>query len=440
MNEQPLDLRASISALRRRRLAIAIVGLVGLSLGLLNMAAHRSTPSAVTLVLLPTQPGAAGGTTVDAQSQAVVAGSTPLQTAATQSLSPPVDANQVRVTVVPDSTSVLRIRAQAPKSQQAVALADGVANNYIAFVKSNRIMTGVPLIIQKAAVTPSSSAVSRAVKNGGIGLAAGLLLAAIVVLMRAKRDHRLRRRDQIARAIGVPVLATIESGSYKSAAQWCRLLEHFDPSASTAWNLRKVLRHMIPGDLDNDLTICVAAFAQDTAALATGPQLALAAAAFGLPSDLEAGDQEVFAPLRAARATLHNPGHVGRIVEFGPRDIDPWKQVWDTPERRVANGAQLEVSVVALERSRPELLPLTGRLILAVSSGFPVTDDLAGVALAATEVNLKIDGIVLVNPEPGDSTVGMIADRDDELSSAGYRERQLDLQQSNAATPIGRAG
>ena len=111
----------------------------------------------------------------------------------------------------------------------------------------------------------------------------------------------------------------------------------------------------MPGDLEDDLTICVAAFAEDRAALVAGPQLALAAAAFGLPADLKASDQEVFAPLRAACATLPKPARQGQIVELGPRDEDPWKRVWDTPDRRVTKGTQLEVSVVALERSRPGL-------------------------------------------------------------------------------------
>ena len=331
----------------------------------------------------------------------------------------------------------------APQAQQAIALANGVAKNYIGWVKTHQSPgVGSASIIQPAAMARPASFFSRAFKNGGMGLFAGLLIAVIVVLVRAKRDNRLRRRDQIARAIGIPVLAAIESAQYKTAAQWRRLLEHFVPSATSAWNLRKVLSYLVPGDLEDDLTICVAAFAEDRAALAAGPQLALAAAAFGLPADLKASDQEVFAPLRAACATLPKPARQGQIVELGPRDEDPWKRVWDTPDRRVTKGTQLEVSVVALERSRPELSPFLGRLILAVSAGFPEADDLAGVALAATEQGLKIDGILLVNPETGDSSVGMIPDRDEELFGGDYPNTRPrpHRQPSDGATAIGRAG
>jgi capsular polysaccharide biosynthesis protein len=440
MNEQPLDLRASLSALRRRRVAIAIVGFIGMCLGLFNVASHRAMPTAVALVVVPGQSGATGDISTIVQSQAQVASGSLLRDAALKSLTPPVRPDQVGVTVAANDT-VLRIRAHAPQAKQATALANGVASGYIQWVTAHKPPgVGSPTVIQPAAITPPASFTSRAVKNGAIGLAAGLLLAIIIVLVRAKRDHRLRRRDQIARAIGVPVLAAIQSGQYKSVAQWRSLLEHFQPSPSTAWNLRKVLRHLVPGDLEADVNVCVAAFAADTAALAVGPQLALVATGFGLPTDLDPGDQKELVPLRAACAILSEPSSRGRILEFGPRDEDPWKRVWDTPDRRVAKGAQLEVSMVALERSRPELSPFIGRLILAVSAGFPLTDDLAGVALAATEHDLKIDGIVLVNPEPGDATVGMIPDRDEELFGGDYPNSRPHSQPSDGATAVGRAG
>ncbi len=440
MNEQPLDLRSSLSALRRRRVAIAIVGFVGLCLGLFSVAVHRSPPAAVAVVLIPGQSGSSVDLSSVVPAQVQVAESAAVENPAIQSLAPPVRPDQVGVKVTVSDTT-LRIRAHAPQAQQAVALANGVANQYIAFVKAHGVANvGPAYVIQYATITPPASLTSRAVKSGGLGLAAGLLVGVIIVLMRAKRDHRLRRRDQIARAIGVPVLAAVECAQYKTAAQWRGLLEHFEPSASTAWNLRKVLRHLVPGDLEEDLTVWVAAFAADTAALAVGPQLALAANGFGLPANLNPNEQNVLVPLRAACATLPKPGHQGRIVEFGPRDEDPWKRVWDTPDRRVSKGTQLEVVVVALERSRPELSPFTGRLILAVSSGFPVTDDLAGVALAATEQGARLDGIVLVNPEPGDASVGMIPDRDEELFGGENTNSRPRSQPNDGATAIGRAG
>lgn len=434
MNEQPLDLRAAVSALRRRRFIIALVGGLGLLFGVFSVAVERTPPTAVAEVVLPTQPGGADAPTY-AATQAAVAGST----AVIDSLKLR-DPSRVKVAVTPLNDSILKIRAQAPEAKQATDVATAVVNGYAAYAAKHNILNGAALQIEPATIVPPASFISRAVKMGLMGLAAGLLVAAAIVLIRAKRDHRLRRRDQIARAIGVPVLAAVESAQYKTAAQWRGLLEHFEPSASTAWNLRKVLRHLVPGSLEEDVTVWVAAFAADTAALAVGPQLALAATAFGLPADLDASDQNILVPLQAACATLRKPGYEGRVVEFGPRNEDPWKRVWDTPDRRVSKGARLEVVLVALERQRPELPPFINHLVLAVSAGFPVTDDLAAVALAATEQGAKIDGIVLVNPEPGDATIGMIPDRDEELFGGEDLKHQPYGHPGDGATAIGRAG
>ena len=224
MNEQPLDLRRSLDALRRRRVAIAIVGLLGLCLGLLNVAAHRTPPTAVAVVLIPGQAGQNGNMAPIIQGQAYVATTPALRDPVIKSLTPPVRPGQVGVKVTA-SDSVLSIRADVPQAQQAIALANGVAANYIGWVKTHQPPgVGSAVIIQPAAMARPASFFSRAFKNGGMGLFAGLLIAVIVVLVRAKRDNRLRRRDQIARAIGIPVLAAIESAQYKTAAQWRRLL------------------------------------------------------------------------------------------------------------------------------------------------------------------------------------------------------------------------
>ena len=109
MNEQPLDLRRSLDALRRRRVAIAIVGLLGLCLGLLNVAAHRTPPTAVAVVLIPGQAGQNGNMAPIIQGQAYVATTPALRDPVIKSLTPPVRPGQVGVKVTA-SDSVLSIR------------------------------------------------------------------------------------------------------------------------------------------------------------------------------------------------------------------------------------------------------------------------------------------------------------------------------------------
>jgi hypothetical protein len=47
--------------------------------------------------------------------------------------------------------------------------------------------------------------------------------------------------------------------------------------------------------------------------------------------------------------------------------------------------------------------------MLAVSSGFATAESLARAALAASDAHSPFEGIVVVNPEPSDSTTGSIA-------------------------------
>ena len=49
----------------------------------------------------------------------------------------------------------------------------------------------------------------RLLITGGLGALLGALIGAIVVLAIGRNDRRLRERDEIADAIGVPVLASI---------------------------------------------------------------------------------------------------------------------------------------------------------------------------------------------------------------------------------------
>jgi hypothetical protein len=79
---------------------------------------------------------------------------------------------------------------------------------------------------------------------------------------------------------------------------------------------------------------------------------------------------------------------------------------------RAVVSTDLVISILVLERSNPDWSPFAGQSILAISAGTAVADELARLALAATEGGGEIEGLMLVNPGPGDDGAGVLPDRE----------------------------
>jgi hypothetical protein len=69
---------------------------------------------------------------------------------------------------------------------------------------------------------------------------------------------------------------------------------------------------------------------------------------------------------------------------------------------------------------------------LALSAGFAVADDLARVALAATEEGQGIDGILVINPEPGDNTAGVVGEPEEKTRMTQRRRNHADNEATTA--------
>jgi capsular polysaccharide biosynthesis protein len=146
VTEQPLNLRASLREIRRRRRLIIVVaalcGIAGLAYGVFAPAKE----TAVALVLLPpTTPSnaassgntgntGAAGNSID--TNALIAKSTPVLAAAGAKVAPPLGASGVKklVTVTPLSGEILQIQAQDRASTYAVKLANAVAASYVTYI------------------------------------------------------------------------------------------------------------------------------------------------------------------------------------------------------------------------------------------------------------------------------------------------------------------
>ncbi len=496
MNEQPLSLRASLQEIwRRRLLVIAVAALCGLG-GVIYGIVKPTNATAVALVLLPPNAassaaatgdsgttGNSGATGSNVNTDAVIANSTPVLTAAGAKVSPPLGAIGVRnlVTVEPLSGQVLQIKAQAPASSYAVQLANAVATSYVDYIGqlqagsagpgladlqkqstqlskqikdlqtqintvsariasegtgtsagqrdvaqlaslqseqsqaslqlnsisskiasaqiANSSKQNVTRILQTATAQPVSR-VAPLIRAGIIGIAIGLLGTTIFLLIRLQSGHRLRFRDEIARAAGAPVIASLDAPSCTLTSAWRDFLEG-QPRATHEWTLRHILQSLRSvGGQRSVQRIRVISFAGDSPALTTGPRLALHAAASDIPAalgpehPLEPGDSSL-EPLWAAFTGAEPVGR-GLPLTIGQKQGD------DDP--------QLFVSILIFgDTSDIPSSPDTVNL-LSISSNVVTADELAQLALKAVDGGRALDGIVLVNPEPSDKTSGLLAD------------------------------
>lgn len=240
---------------------------------------------------------------------------------------------------------------------------------------------------------------------------AGLLIGAIVALAVSRGDRRLRERDEIANAIGVPVLASVAVHHPSDAGRWTRLLEEYEPSVVHAWQLRTALRYLGQAEAmsspnGHGLSVTVVSLASDRGALALGPQLAVFAASLGIPTVLvigppQEGEGNATAALRAACAASPSPRRSGHLVAtVADHDDLAWRQL----------GAKLAVIVAVVNGKAPRVnrMTPTSGTVLGVSAGAVTAVQLAGVAVSAAADERQIDGILVADPDPADQTTGRV--------------------------------
>lgn len=299
--------------------------------------------------------------------------------------------------------------ASLRNEQQNVSLQlNSVNAQLVSAEASSGVASGAMRLLQKAALVPVPAL--RTPLTGFIGACAGLLLGCVFALVRSRRDQHLYLRDAIADAIGVPVLASIEAERCRTTKDWKRLLDRYKPTPVEAWTARRVLYRVGQADGDERPKLSVLAFSRDEPALVAAVKFAEAAAALGVQTMLVPGQHRSLVPLRAACATRPGPAEAGHVVTLGP---DGGGEEF--------SGVLLTVSVLALDEAKPEVPDVGGAKLLAVSAGFADSEALARVALAASEVGTPIEGLLVVNPEPDDTTIGSLPQGDGEARQLVFR-------------------
>jgi len=430
MSDQPLDLRRSLRILRRHKIFVAASVALGLAGGLCFAVLSTPMLTSNALVVLPSS-------VHDISTQVFIATSDPVLARALHTVNPGESPQTLRSSIkVKNLTSnLISISAQGKTAAQAERTADAVADSYVTYVNSPS-RPGPPVqarILQPALGATGPTALKRWLTYGGLGALAGLVLGAIVVLATRRRERRLQERDEIADAIGIPVLTSIQVDRPTDAPGWRKLFEDYQPGSVDAWRLRKTLRWLWPvggngsgSRKGGGSSLAVVSLSSDPNALALGPQLAVFAASLGIPTTLTVGPQQdtnATATLRTACATPLEPS-----VRSGKLRVtvsDQFKA--DQPPDA---GLAVVVAVVDGEDPRVADTMRATATVLAVSAGVVTAQQLARVATSAATDGRDIAGTLVANPDPGDHTTGRVP----ELSRPAHRRMPTRITGEYAGT------
>jgi capsular polysaccharide biosynthesis protein len=400
-----MDFKRFLQAVRRYKLLVVLICLVGVGLGAAYTVLRPPLLTTNALVEL--------SSSKFIQTQVIIAESPPVLTLAAVRLDEAVPVTtlrkQVKVSTV-TGANVLQITAKGATATKAENMANAVAQSYLAYINAPGFqgpkVTGN--ILEPATIATGKVTTTR-VLDAVFGLLLGAIAGGIIAVALSSSDRRLRERDEIADAIGVPVLASIPVQHPSDTTGWLKLLDGYEPEVVHAWSLRKALRHLgltdFRGSSSAGASLAVISLATDRGALALGPQLAAFAASLGIPTALVIGPQQdphVTATLVAAcRVTATTPS--GR--RFNMR-VSAGED--EAAGRGPATALTIVVSVV--DGKAPGLadtMPTTVT-VLGVTAGKATAEQLARVAVAAATDGREIAGILVADPDPTDLTTGRL--------------------------------
>jgi capsular polysaccharide biosynthesis protein len=417
MNQQPLNLRRSAEIVRRYKVLVGIMVVLGALCGVGYSVLTPPTLSTQALVIIPApKPNIA--------TQQTIAGSTPVLSAALAKLGSPMSLPTflTKISVSTVTPNVLSISANDKSAGLAEEEANDVAASYISYIGGSNSPIGqvTARVFVPATTATGKSALLQLLLYGGGGVLAGALIGFLVAVRRSRSDRRLRLRDEIADAVGAPVIASLPVDSPADAAGWERLFESYEPGPVDSWRLRAILdrlRVATPAAAGSGVgsAIMVLSVSADRKAVAIGPQLAAFAASIGIRTALVVGPQlgeDNAGELRAAGVARRALGQLrpDQLLVVTPNDADTdWRQ----------RHAALTVVALVVD-SRAPLVPAALRaapLVLGVSAGAVTADQLARTVAAVTEAGGRISGVIVADPDPDDSTSG----RGQNLARIGQR-------------------
>lgn len=406
MSQQPMSLRRAFELIRRNKAVVG--GAVGLGL-IIGAAVGSINPpqlSSSALVVLP-------NTKIPSETMVLLATSDPVLSSARPNIDPaPAGIVTLRhqVSAASSSQNIISISAKGGTASTAESAADAVANSFVGFLHSSQSPIGQvnAHVLQPATTASGPNPLVHRLVYGLVGAIAGLLVGLIAAIARGRGDRRLRTRDDIANAIGVPVLASLPVGHPANAQDWAKLLDSYQPGAVHGWRLRKTLQHLnvagvnLTGGHEGEApVVAMVTLAKDPRALALGPQLAVFAASLGIPTALAIGpsqDPHATVALRTACAGWHGSRGSLQVTVLDDGDTD------------MPRGVALTVLVTVVDGTNPQWgkdLSATATLI-GVSAGGATAEQLAATAMKVTGRGREVVGLLVADPDQSDRTTGRI--------------------------------
>ena len=287
------------------------------------------------------------------------------------------------------------------------------------------------VVLQRATTAISPSAV-RIPMFGVIGLLIGLLIGVAAAFGIGRRDRRLRLRDEISRAAGASVIASLSAVHRPKSEDLLRLLDHFEPSVIDKANLRRLLdelgveRRSTHGDSPisqngssvhhengssvhhEGVGVHAIVLAGDDQAVAAAVELPAFAASLGIPVALVVTGSNSSTEQLAIACAARDPLEVGATR--------PNFLTYATSPGKAPGGVSLAVTLEIVDPITLDVADIEptaevpGRresALLVVSSGFAKPEDLEVVALAAEHHGHPLAGVVVADPEPSDKTSGL---------------------------------
>jgi capsular polysaccharide biosynthesis protein len=402
MTEQPLDFRTSMRILKRHPAVVGLITALGIVAGVVCTLVRPPMYASYALVALPTA-------VPNVTAQSLTAGSSAVLARALPAIRPAISLGTLssRVDVTAPIADVLSIDAQGATAAQAVDTANAVANSYISYVDNANSPGGKvhAQLLERATNPAGTSLWAQMIYTAGIGGMVGVLVGSIGVLAVSRRTRKLRERDEIADAIGVPVLASLAVPHPAETDEWARLLDDPECNPADAWRLRTALvllrlSSMTPGE---GRSITVLSFAADRRALSLGPHLAGFAVSQGIPTTLVIGplpDAKNAAALRAMCAATRSPRN-------RPAQVQVILAGQDAAGRH-ESGLTVVVATVDARNPRMPGTMRTDTTVLGVSAEAVTADQLARVAASASADGRGIAGILVADPDPADPTTGRL--------------------------------
>jgi capsular polysaccharide biosynthesis protein len=406
MSEQALDLRRFVRSVQRHKILVSTVTALGLLAGGGLALLFPPALTSKALVVLPRS-------APNIPTQVVIAGSDPVLSRALPEVGRGVSLQALRgeVQVKSLTSYLISVTATGTTAARAEATANAVARSYIGYIDSaSSPVGGVPANMFESATTatgpaPAARLLAYLLLGAIVGALAGVIAAGAV----SRTDQRLRRRDEIANSIGLPILASLPVGHPADAAGWTKLLDNYTPGAVPAWHLRNALKELgVIGASDSGgagSSLAVLSLSCDPGAFALGPQLAVFAASLGIPTALVIGPQQdatAAATLRTACASAP-PGSSRR-----PGNLHV--AVSDDGNVKEQSDTALTVIVAVVDAQNPCVADTlrASTTLLGVSAGAATAEQLARAAVSAAADGRDVAGILLADPDPADRTAGRV--------------------------------